>query len=890
MIDVLGLLGDNDIDAHSSIVLTFTVDLLLYDGLIRRRLRNAGVVNQMVFCDLQTYQPEMAALSTTRQFGRSYSITPVYQNAAFHPKLYLLLGRKKGRLLIGSGNATLGGLLRNAEVFGLFEYDASRDDGPHPAFKESVQLIKSVAKYVSHVVRRQLDKAFAWTPWLELKDASDGRSLLVAGPGYAPLLDQIIPLLKGKVVKSVLVCSSSFDRKLLALQKLASLTKRGSIRCIVQPEIAQIDGRAVRQLGKTIDWRPFVDPYPPQKKKRKDVHAHAKLFVFDCGDSEIVVYGSANASRQALLDQDGNTEVVVVLPPLPIGTTVTLLGLDASLKAESIYNTLTEKTWTDEYEVGGPKSYECILTAAVPSEDGVIITLASGVPDPSTLLELTDGVERPPLARVQLIQKEGRMLGEAEVVPASARIARLVRPNGEPLSNIVGLTWPEVAHWHDSFGISARVEEAIASMQDGVVLGTVLFELLDHVRDFEIVFSGSGRNKSRNEQGVKGEGDSEEERPTESFYTDTLPGETNSARWVGDRADIDLLASLVQPLTITRRHLADEADDEGDDAAISEEAERREIDAKQGRATGEERRDASRVASLPALERASRRLKRRLNRAAESIEKALGDRKRLSLIPPSSIARQIWMAHIGAFLAGRIVLSSDNEEVQCLEPVDFAKYILRICRALTGGKNGGLFALLPANTWTGPDAETLQRGLAFLWSCSIWAAARITKYWQAEADDNEMADGIWDAVPELVVARFITTIRPYCPHPDTRDIAKRLPAWEDLELGWFEEWNQRIGKLADLIGSMEAVDSQQPQSTQSLHEPGILVYNPAVGVTVLAGITNDQKYQLLDLSRTKDEVRLFRADAEIVKIPLDLSFGKLIWRTPLWLEEHGMGG
>lgn len=141
------------------------------------------------------------------------------------------------------------------------------------------------------------------------------------------------------------------------------------------------------------------------------------------------------------------------------------------------------------------------------------------------------------------------------------------------------------------------------------------------------------------------------------------------------------------------------------------------------------------------------------------------------------------MAHIGAFLAGRIVLSSDNKEVRCLKPVDFAKYVLRICRALAGGKDGGLFTLLPANTWTGPDADTLQRGLAFLWSCSIWATARVAEYWKAESGDSEMADGVWDAVPELVVARFITTIRPHCPHPDTHNIVKRLPVWEDLGPG-----------------------------------------------------------------------------------------------------------
>jgi hypothetical protein len=197
MIDVLGLLGDNDIDAHSSIVLTFSVDLPLYDGLIRRRLKNAGAVNQMVFCDLQTYQQEIVALSAARQFGRSYSVTPVRQNGAFHPKLYLLLGRKKGRLLIGSSNATLGGLLKNAEVFGLFEYDASGGTGPHPAFKESIQLIKGVATHASHVVQRQLDRALAWTPWIEQAGVSDGRTLLVTEPGYPPLLNQIITFLNG---------------------------------------------------------------------------------------------------------------------------------------------------------------------------------------------------------------------------------------------------------------------------------------------------------------------------------------------------------------------------------------------------------------------------------------------------------------------------------------------------------------------------------------------------------------------------------------------------------------------------------------------------------------------------------------------------------------------
>src|SRR5439155_1495140 len=77
---------------------------------------------------------ELEGLSAARYIGRTYSVTPVRRPGAFHPKVYLLLGRTKGRLLVGSGNVTLGGLLRNAELFGRFDYDRQNGAGPHRAF------------------------------------------------------------------------------------------------------------------------------------------------------------------------------------------------------------------------------------------------------------------------------------------------------------------------------------------------------------------------------------------------------------------------------------------------------------------------------------------------------------------------------------------------------------------------------------------------------------------------------------------------------------------------------------------------------------------------------------------------------------------------------------
>ena len=62
MIDVLDLLNDADLDAHSSVCLTYNLDLCFYDHYVRRALRSARVQNQMVFCDASQYQQTLAEL------------------------------------------------------------------------------------------------------------------------------------------------------------------------------------------------------------------------------------------------------------------------------------------------------------------------------------------------------------------------------------------------------------------------------------------------------------------------------------------------------------------------------------------------------------------------------------------------------------------------------------------------------------------------------------------------------------------------------------------------------------------------------------------------------------------------------------------------------------
>src|ERR1017187_5252555 len=105
---MLDLIGNAGLEIHTSLVLTYAFDFTLYDGLICRSLERSGVRNQIVLCDLECYDAGLRETETFSRLGRKYSVTPIHQAGAFHPKIYLFLGSRRGRLLVGSGNTTVG--------------------------------------------------------------------------------------------------------------------------------------------------------------------------------------------------------------------------------------------------------------------------------------------------------------------------------------------------------------------------------------------------------------------------------------------------------------------------------------------------------------------------------------------------------------------------------------------------------------------------------------------------------------------------------------------------------------------------------------------------------------------------------------------------------------
>jgi hypothetical protein len=68
------------------------------------------------------------------ELGISYAVKGIELNGAFHPKVYLMLGENKAKVIVGSGNLTASGVIINIEAFNVFRFD-NNDESNKRNFK-----------------------------------------------------------------------------------------------------------------------------------------------------------------------------------------------------------------------------------------------------------------------------------------------------------------------------------------------------------------------------------------------------------------------------------------------------------------------------------------------------------------------------------------------------------------------------------------------------------------------------------------------------------------------------------------------------------------------------------------------------------------------------------
>lgn len=339
-IDLLGALagkgGDTAAKAgpntryETSIITSFNAYLPFYEEVVLRRLVASGCRNNVLLIDHGHLMESLQAPSRRpRLAGRSYTLVPIQAPGVFHPKVALLVGKKRARLLVGSHNVTLSGFGGNRELSSVLDLPKGKSDSLAPAAMAAWHFLDSWLEANEHLVPPPIIEAARYigtryAPWLKSGKAQDGSiRFFGSSPDGPSLWEQVRPLFQTSPRRLSLI-GAFFDAEHAFINTLQSELSPNEIVVGIEPETVELGTADTKVHGVR-----FVDA---SKIGRGVNYLHAKAIYaeFDSG-SPLLIIGSANPSRPAWIAAATrhNAEAVLVHTDESARTSANELGLAA---------------------------------------------------------------------------------------------------------------------------------------------------------------------------------------------------------------------------------------------------------------------------------------------------------------------------------------------------------------------------------------------------------------------------------------------------------------------------------------------------------------------------------------------------------------------------------
>ena len=287
---------------HSSIASTFNVDFDAYETIVLARLRGAGCRNNLLLCDSRMVTASLdGAFRLPRYAGRLYSVSGAEGERAggvFHPKLLIQLGRRKGRLLIGSANLTASGIAGNLEIVSELRA-TSEPSGEREILRQAFDYLLRHLDQGDPAVEAQLEFLRRRSPWLFETESilravslADGTLAAFLASGASELMaDRFIGLVH-EPIHRLIVISPYWDEQLAALQYLTSVWKPAEVSVLVDKEVT-----AFPPLPPALS--PVLRLFD-RGKAFKSRFIHAKVIIAQGANADHVLFGSANCTLAAL--------------------------------------------------------------------------------------------------------------------------------------------------------------------------------------------------------------------------------------------------------------------------------------------------------------------------------------------------------------------------------------------------------------------------------------------------------------------------------------------------------------------------------------------------------------------------------------------------------------
>jgi hypothetical protein len=293
---------------EAALLATFNSYLPFVEEVVLPRLRAAGCRYVVALLDGGQLSAEIAQERHRPVLaGRRYGVLPIAHGRAFHPKLTLLIGAKKARLIVGSHNLTMSGFIQNRELTNVIDIAGPKDRSGAACLLEVLEFTKAWSSELPPVLRAMVDD-FEKLCAAYKGPTADDTNLAVVGsrPSGQPLWQRVRRFLPERATRAIVI-GPFFDGGLAFPKRL-------------------IDDLGLKELVVGIDSRTACFPgnlkkLPPAMRvvEAHDLspgrgYLHAKALLIEGKTERVLITGSANPTAAAWLNaaDSRNAELVVI--------------------------------------------------------------------------------------------------------------------------------------------------------------------------------------------------------------------------------------------------------------------------------------------------------------------------------------------------------------------------------------------------------------------------------------------------------------------------------------------------------------------------------------------------------------------------------------------------
>ena len=329
---------------ESSLILTYNAFLPFYEEVVLRKLQSSGCRNNILMMDRSNLSECLSSSSLRPRYaGSEYTLLPVQAAASFHPKIILLVGEKKGLVLVGSHNMTISGISFNREVTTQLDVRTTVGDDSLVLACDVWSFIEEWIEFQRGKTPGQLLEAVSavknMAPWIDKRVEKNDSPFRFIGssPQGQSLWDKIRGYISGEISR-VTVIGPFFDKGFAFLKTMQKQLSPREIFVGIDPTTVEMP-----EIPKGLNGIRFVDA---SNLLQRTTYLHAKAIYLESeSKNNWLITGSANPSNPAWTASPGKRNAEAVI--LHSGTKAFSAAASLSIIKVQNYPEITTSGWNE---------------------------------------------------------------------------------------------------------------------------------------------------------------------------------------------------------------------------------------------------------------------------------------------------------------------------------------------------------------------------------------------------------------------------------------------------------------------------------------------------------------------------------------------------------------